>query len=217
MQAREPLEGIQYVGQGLESGTPAQNEGNIMKKLLVMLCLISSTALAQESIYDYQGLVMTGTSDFYGQVIPDTETYTAALTFFGPLTSPSTAFDVLVRTTGTSGPSGELENGCLIGGGCPAGTVILNTKGNTLTSADISIPDFNVVIGAKGDNIVLVDLTGKTLISVSNSTPGTWSNATPGTTTQAPELDPATVGGGATLLVGGLLVLRGRRQQGIAA
>jgi hypothetical protein len=195
---------------------PLKDEGIIMKRLLLMLCLISSTALAQESIYDYQGLVMTGTSDWFGQVLPDTETYTASLTFHGPLTNPNTDFDLQVTAAGTSGRSSELVPDCLIGGGCNSATVALNTEGNTLTSADITIPDFNVDIGAKGDNIIVVGLDGTTLLSVSNNTPGTWTNATPGTT-KAPELDPATAGGGVTLLVGALLVLRGRRQRGIAA
>jgi LPXTG-motif cell wall-anchored protein len=36
------------------------------------------------------------------------------------------------------------------------------------------------------------------------------------TATQAPEIDPTSVASGLALLVGGLLVLRGRKQQGIA-
>jgi hypothetical protein len=190
-----------------------------MKRLLLTLCLMSSAAFAQTSIYDYQGLVMTGTSDWMGEVLPDTETYIASLTFHGPLTNPNTDFDLQVTAAGTSGRSSELVPDCFIGSGCNVNvaTVALNTKGNSLTSAAITIPDFNVDIGPKGDRIIVVGLDGTTLLSVSNNTPGTWTNATPGTTTKAPELDPASAGGGVTLLVGTLLMLRGRQPQRIAA
>jgi hypothetical protein len=174
-----------------------------MKSALLVLCLTSSIAFAQESIYDYQGHVMTGTSDFYGQVIPDSETYTASLTFHGLLTSPNTDFDVQVTSSGTSGTTRLIEYGCSMDGSCPFNnttSIILNKSGNTLKSADITIPDFNVVIGPKGDNIIAINLDGVTVISVSNDTPGTWM--------KVPELDASGAFGAITLLGACVLMVR---------
>src|ERR1700679_2503246 len=65
-----------------------------MKTTLWVLCLlISSAAVAQAQTYDYQGNVMAGDGA--------TETYTASLTFFGPLTNPDTGLNYLISVSGT--------------------------------------------------------------------------------------------------------------------
>jgi hypothetical protein len=190
--------------------------------LAVPALLLSSPALAQESIYDYQGRLMFGNA---------LEIFTASLTFFGPLTNPNTEADLQFKISGTAVNESFTSGGdCPIDQFCDQGAtrilkIDVNTVGARFRSADITFigsaeeppPGFSkfvsidAVIGQNGDSFsVTPNFPGDgTAIFTSNDTPGRWTEVP----VKAPELDAASLSGALTLLAGGLLVLRGRRRR----
>src|ERR1700733_2896534 len=176
-----------------------------MKPILWVLCLlISSAAVAQVQTYDYQGNVMAGDGA--------TETYTASLTFFGPLTNPNTGLNYLISVSGTDYNASWGCGGCGIGSAgsnTEPTSIVVNSTNNVLTSAYISLSLAGAMqvpyvdIGAHGDSLTLeLASTGRTQLFGSNDAPGIW--------TRAPEIDPSSAFGAMTLLGALLLMVRGR-------
>jgi hypothetical protein len=175
-----------------------------MKTLLWMLCLtVSSVAVAQVQTYDYQGNVMTGDGA--------TETYTASLTFYGPLTNSATPLDYLLSVGGTAYKFSWGCQGCAIGyigSNIEPASIVVNSTNNVLTSAYITLISNGetqvpyVDIGAHGDSLTLtLASTGARQLFVSNDAPGIW--------TRAPEIDPSSAFGAMALLGALLLMVRG--------
>src|ERR1700722_6028774 len=102
-----------------------------MRTITLMLCLLSSGAMAQEQTYDYQGNAMMGNA---------VETFTASLTFIGgPVTSPNTDLNWTLNITGNALNTSYSCSGCSIGitGGETQPTIItVNAKNGVLQSAD---------------------------------------------------------------------------------
>lgn len=97
------------------------------------------------------------------------------------------------------------------------GILDLTTADGAITGATVSYyatgdheGNYGVSIGSGGDSYSYFEQPCDSspcvyAMNVSNSTAGSWS------VTSAPEIDPASAAGGLTLLLGSLLVLRGRR------
>jgi hypothetical protein len=183
-----------------------------MKTLMLLACMsVSSVAAAQDTVYDYQGEVMTGAGG--------PEIITAQMDFMGPVSDLT--FNVYINFTGAY--SEHLPaNGCEVvcsSAGMPM-TFQINEKNGQFVSADLSMTGFSapsslaytvgtVNIGPKGDSLRFTDPdTGLSPISVSNSTNGIW------TEMRAPELNAGGALSAMTLLASCLLILRGKRRHG---
>jgi hypothetical protein len=171
---------------------------------------MSSAAIAQEQTYDYQGNAMTGNA---------VETYTASLTFFGPVTNPVTPLNWSIDVTGNAFNTDLTCTGCEAGipvGNTEPTSFVINATDGVLTSADIElrlyggIPMISEDIGAKGDSLTLSTYGGVPYLSVSNDTPGTWKEVG-GNPTAGPELDPSDAWGALALLGGFVLIVKARR------
>ena len=165
-----------------------------MRAWIAMLVLSAAIlqgpkALAQQT-YDYQGLLMTGTGG-------SQDTFTAALTFFGPVTNPATLMNFQFTISGTDVNRSYNLIGCSIsycGGELNPIDVTVNSSGGIFKSANIYMGDGEhgftgqdgslvAVVGPKGDSLEIEDFYGHPVLSVANATPGTW--------TRAPEIDAA--------------------------
>lgn len=182
-----------------------------MKALMLIACMaVSYVAAAQDTLYDYQGAVMTGAGG--------PETITAQLDLMGPVSDLT--FDVNVSIAGSYSEHFP-ENGCEVvcsSAGMPM-TFQFNEKNGKFVGADLTMsnlygtpPGDNVLfgslsIGPKGDSLKFTDLDfGTSPISVSNSTPGIW------TEMRAPELNVGGALSAMTLLVMCILMLTQRRK-----
>ena len=108
---------------------------NAAKWVAALGLLTSGAVAAQETVYDYQGAVMTG--------LGGPETLTAQMEFFGPVTNPATVTDVSISF---SGPYSGLyvSTTCVIGHcptpGQPLELQINQTHGE-FVSAYLSFPN----------------------------------------------------------------------------
>ena len=180
-----------------------------MKTLMLMACMaVSSVAAAQDTVYDYQGAVMTG--------VGGPETITAQLDLIGPVSDLT--FNVSVSIAGSSYSTQFPANGCSVvcsSAGSPM-SFQFNEKNGKFVGADLTManlpgPPYDnellgvLSIGAKGDSLKFTDVYfGKSPISVSNATPGIWKYM------GAPELNA----GGALSAIALLAVCLLMRRQG---
>jgi hypothetical protein len=185
---------------------------NTAKWIAAFGLLASGSVVAQETVYDYQGVVMTG--------LGAPETLTAQLVLFGPVTYPGTVADVSVGFSGTY--SGSIVNTTCIIGFCATPGVPLELQVNEthgqFVSAYINFSNIfsdqgvfyesNFDIGPKGDSLELATLFGPNVVNVSNSTPGIWTEAR----AVAPELNADGTLCAITLLAGSLLLWTASRQ-----
>ncbi len=226
------------------------------------LAAVSVVARAQNTTLDYQGYVMGGTSTV--EVVPfgegvigvasspisTTATFDATITYSGSVAQNNLVIDSYqINVTANNGQNFELQE---IGQGlyptgsqCPGaggqtGCLSLNTSGNTVTGATITLDYkgagghttfFDVSIGPNGDafsemlwgngaygcsnsnsqgafNYVGPASANPCTMNVSNPTAGVWTTAP---VVPVPEIDPTSAASGLTLLLGSMLVLRGRR------
>jgi hypothetical protein len=229
------------------------------KRMLLGAMILAAplTANAQVTTLDYQGSVMSGTSDYLPTGFTQTNSggsfttlptapvigsFTASITLDGSFGSPDltlTSFNVTFNgNNGTSFSKGEGSGGGQSVGGGPdflvgqffagSGTIDVTPTGATI---NISSDQYHanqelITIGPTGDsfswsygtsqgscaNLPGADggtYTGSTInpcdVNASSSTAGIWK------VTQTPEIDPASAASGLALLLGGTLVLTGRR------
>jgi hypothetical protein len=187
---------------------------NAAKWVVALGLLASGSVAAQDTVYDYQGAVMTG--------LGAPETLTAQLEFFGPVTDRGTEADISVRFSGTQSGLYFSEN-CVIANcaspGVPLELQINQTHGK-FVSAYLSLQNAfqdgdtffigNMAIGPTRDRLDLFDENNndKQVVSVASSTPGVWREAS----VRAPELNTDGTLSAMTLLAGCLLILTGKRR-----
>jgi hypothetical protein len=188
-----------------------RGESGQMKTLMLMACMaVSSVAAAQDTVYDYQGAVMTG--------VGGPETITAQLDLIGPVSDLT--FNVSVSIAGSSYSTQFPANGCSVvcsSAGSPM-SFQFNEKNGKFVGADLTManlpgPPYDnellgvLSIGAKGDSLKFTDVYfGNSPISVSNSTPGIWKYM------GAPELNAGGALSAIALLAVCLLLLTERRK-----
>jgi hypothetical protein len=190
---------------------------NTAKWIVAFGLLASGPVLAQDTVYDYQGHVMTG---FGGP-----ETLTAQMSFFGPLSNPDTLVSIKIDFYGAYSQSFS-DAGCIVIGCLAASedlTWQINERNGKFIGADInflglygkpgSYDEFALDIGPAGDsfNLSVLSADGPTLVSVSNSTPGVWKEVR---ANRAPELNANGALSAITLLAGCLLISTGKRRNG---
>ena len=199
----------------LELTSTGKSKMNAAKWVAALGLLASGSVAAQDTVYDYQGTVMTG--------LGAPETLTAQLEFFGPITDRSTVADVSISFSGTY--SGlYVSTNCAIALCATPGLPLelqINQAHGEFVSAYLSLPhafqdgdafyDGNLAIGPTGDSLDLFDLNSSNdtkIVSVANSKPGVWREAS----VRAPELNADGTLSAMTLLAGCLLILTGKRR-----
>ncbi len=180
-----------------------------MAPAILLVACISGPATAQVT-YDYTGNNFTTTVGAYTTTdfLSGQLTLGSALAdnFNGFVTPTAFSFSDGIQTLTNSTPLAQ------------AGFLLITdatgaiTQWQWLVKAVSGAEMLSIGLGASGvDGTVLAD-------GVSHATsgsPGVWSPAT--TLNAAPEIDPSSAASGLVVLVGGLLVFRGRRQQPLAA
>jgi hypothetical protein len=183
-----------------------------MKALMLLACMaVSYVAAAQESVYDYQGEVMTGPGG--------PETITAQLDLTGPISNPAVPLNFSVSVTGRSYTSPVIQVFCQVicsSAALPA-SFQLNEKNGQFISAYLNVSGIQgpsgtevlgtLNIGRTGDSFKFTDVYfGNSPIFVSNSTPGIWKYM------GAPELNAGGALSAIALLAVCLLMLTARRK-----
>jgi hypothetical protein len=198
----------------------------ILGLLAVALLVGPIVANAQADILDYQGAPLTVVSSTPLIIPPGYQLYSNP--FISSLgTDPISGFiglDTPLPVNGTTAGNGALEIGGISMGVTSAEFVTTN---GVLTSWSVSASDsaggpggyweLDLTVTSTGDSFngsqdVLVYNPITPYFLVPEYTAILSDNSTPGTlTTQAPEIDPASAASGLTLLLGSIVVLRGRR------
>jgi hypothetical protein len=208
--------------------------------LLVVSLADPISANAQVTTLDYTGAEMTGTETNYVAATQSyvttsfTDEIVAQIVLNGSIAqgdltmvSYELGYTVhLMNNDGWADPlSGAFTGLSLCNNGNSSqvfGCINLTAVGNTITGAVVNIStgaaqenDVFYNIGLTGDSLTLApslqgfDPRGDYFMGaqVSNTTPGTWS-----VTTSAPEMSPGVAPSGIALIIGSLMVLRGRRE-----
>jgi hypothetical protein len=183
-----------------------------------VLCLLLLCSVASAQTYDYQGVAMTGTDtvslyttpgNLTSVATPVSEAFSAQVVLSGP---------TLAYTLSLGGQQFLTGSGASVGDG----TWILGPGAIQATYANGAINGFDIGINnccGKINEIINVGPTGDSyydsydlgnagfsITGLASSTAGVWVGPI-----QAPEIDPASAASGLALLLGTLMVARGRR------
>ena len=204
----------------------------ILGLLAAALLVGPIVANAQYSLIYYQGAPLTIVS-YTPLIIPAGDQITdGIIPFIGPYlaTGPISGFiglDTPLPVNGTDAGDGEFDIGGL---GLPVTSAEFETTNGVLTSWSVSAGESNfseggsyrlgLTVTSTGDsfggiqNITLTEFTGVFVSGYTNASIAIeLNNSTPGTgATQVPEIDAASAASGLTLLLGSIVVLRGRQR-----